>query len=96
MEAVPSVKELQQRLLEGGSCKIKLRDSDKLRAAIVDAEVFDKLDTGIQLIPRGVTKVLLAAICQIGTVVAKAPFEGYGIGLKRKGDDLFLYFTKKG
>jgi len=95
MEAVSSVKELQQHLSTGRSCKIGLRNSEKLRKAIVDAGVVDKLDTGIQLIPRDVTRILLAAICQVGTVVAQAPFEGYGIGLKRKGDDLFLYFSKK-
>ena len=94
MEAVSSVKELQQCLTAGGSCKIKLPSSEKMRSAILEAEVVDKLEVGIQLIPRDITRILLAAICEIGTVVARAPFEGYAIGLKRKGDDLFLYFSK--
>ena len=94
MEPVSSVRELQQRLAAGASCKIKLTASDKMQAAIREANVSDKLDVGIQLIPRDVTKVLLAAICEIGTIVAKAPFDGYALGLKRKGDDLYLYFSK--
>ncbi len=57
--------------------------------------MLDKLDIGIQIIPRNVTKILLAAVCKIGTVVARAPFQGYAIGMKRKGYDLFLHFSKR-
>ena len=74
---------------------MKLPASEKMRTAIADADVMDKLGTGIQLIPKGVTRILLAAISEVGTIVARAPFEGYGLGLKRKGDDLFLYFSKR-
>jgi len=95
MDTIDSVKALQQCLNEGRSCKIALRDSDKLRKSIVDANVVEKLDTGIQLIPNDITKVLMATICQIGTIVAKAPFQGYGLGLKRKENELYLYFSKK-
>ena len=94
MEAVSSVKELQQRLAAGGSCKIKLPPSEKMDAAIREANVSDKLAVGIQLIPRDITKILLAAVCEVGTVAAKAPFEGYALGLKRKPDGLYLYFSK--
>ena len=94
MEPVASVRELQQKLSAGENCKIKLAASDKLQAAIREANVSDKLDVGIQLIPRDVTKVMLAAICEIGTTVAKAPFDGYALGLKRKGGEYYLYFTR--
>lgn len=95
MDAVHSVKELQQSISAGKSCKIAIPTSERIKKAIADAGAIDKLDTGIQLIPHEVTKILLAAICEIGTVVAKAPLEGYGVGLKRKEDELFLYFGKK-
>ena len=95
MDPVKSVRELQQSLAEGKSCKIAVRESDRLRKAIADAAVADELDTGIHLIPKDLTRILLAVICEIGTVVAKAPFEGYTLGLKRKDDEVFLYFSKK-
>ena len=95
MDAVKSVRALQKSLAEGKNCKIAVSESDRMRKAIADAEVADKLDTGIHLIPKDVTRILLAAICEVGTVVAKAPFDGYALGLKRKGDQLFLYFSKK-
>jgi len=96
VDTVPTVKVLQRYLAASKSCKVKLRSSGRMQAAIIQAGVSDKLDTGIQLIPRDVTKILLAAVCEIGTIVAKATFEGYAIGLKRKGEDLFLYFSKHG
>lgn len=95
MDPVTSVRELQQCIARGGNCKMPLGESERLRKCIVEAQVVDKLDAGIQLIPRDITRILLAAICEIGTIVAKAHFEGYALGLKRKGDDLFLYFSKK-
>ena len=95
MEAVSTVKELHQRLAEGVPAKIKLPGSGRMKTAIAEADVAEKLGAGIQLIPRGITKIHLAATCEIGTIVAKAPFEGYAIGLKRKGDDLFLYFSQR-
>jgi len=95
MDPLKSVRELQQSLAEGKNCKIAVKESDRLRKAIADAAVAGELDTGIHLIPKDVTRILLAVICEIGTVVAKAPFDGYALGLKRKGDELFLYFSKK-
>jgi len=94
MDAVSSVKELQQRFAAGESCKIKLPPSEKMDAAIREAKVSDKLAVGIQLIPRDVAKILLAAVCEVGTIAARAPFEGYALGLKRKPDGLYLYFSK--
>ena len=96
METVLSVKELQQRMAAGGSCKIKLPSSERMRGAVAEAGVADKLDIGIQLIPRDITKILLAAVCEIGPIVARAPFDGYALGLRRKGEDLYLYFSKRG
>jgi len=95
MDAVHSVRELQQNISAGKSCKIAIPDSERLRKAIAEAEASDKLDIGIQFIPQEVTKILLAAICEIGVVAAKAPLEGYTVGLKRKDDQLFLHFGKK-
>jgi len=95
MDAAKSVRELQQSLAEGKNCKIAVSESERMQKALVDAGVADELDTGIHFIPKDVTRVLLAAICEVGTVVAKAPFNGYGLGLKRTDDQLFLYFSKK-
>ena len=95
MDPVKSVRELQKSLAEGKNCKIAVSASERMQKALADAGVAGELDTGIHLIPKDVTRVLLAAICEVGTVVARAPFDGYGLGLKRKGDQLFLYFSKK-
>lgn len=95
MDAVNSVRELQHNLAEGKSCKMALSESERLRKAIQDAGVAGELDTGIRIIPKDLTRILLAVICEIGTVVARAPFDGYTLGLRRKGDELFLYFSKK-
>jgi len=95
MDAVKSVRELQKSLAEGKSCKIAVSGSERLRKAIADAALAGELDTGIRIIPKDLTRILLALICEIGAVVAKAPFDGYALGLKRKGDELFLYFSKK-
>ena len=94
MDAVPSVRELQRRLEEGVSCKIEIAYSERMRQAVHQANAESKLDVGVQLVPKDSMRVLLAAVCDVGPMVAKAALEGYTIGLRRKGHQLYLYFSK--
>ena len=95
MEAVSSVRQLQEHLASGGSCKIRLRGSVRLRRAIVDAGVIEKLDVGKsvdlvvpRLVPREVDRawgqIVLAKAESID--VQRAEFRRLGVLWNRKLD----------
>jgi len=92
MQTVGSIEELREVLAAGGRCKIRLHDEAALLRTLLEAGVADRAaGPGIALVPRGVTNVLLAAIAETDTAVARAALEGYRLGLRRKAEGWFLY-----
>lgn len=92
METVGSVEEVREALRTRGRCKIKIPADEYLMRSLAEADLEDIASwKGIALVPRGVTKVLLACIAATGPEIAKAALEGHRLGLKRKKEGWFLY-----